>query len=119
MIEFENDRQLTEVTFFKYWHEAYNSEVKIPFELQSHNDLNLFRKGTVTARNTKQWWKSSSATGLKLTTLHFRMANDDPESVLQLSQRPGIVAVHVTIFLSLDLLGTVTILWSSVTLAKT
>ena len=28
--------------------------------------------------------------GLKLTTLHFTMVNDDPERVFQLSERSGI-----------------------------
>ena len=34
---------------------TYISEVKIPYKSHSHKGLNLFRKGTVTVRDTKQW----------------------------------------------------------------
>ena len=83
------------------------SELKIPHKLHSQNDLNLFRIGTGTARNAQQWWKTLSATGVKLTTLRSTMANDEPDS--------GFMAFSVpwwlvgTIKLSPDLFGPVTI----------
>ena len=76
--------------FFKYWHEANIPEVKIAHKLHSHNDLNLFIIGTVTARNTQQ---TLLATGLKLETLCSTMVNDDPDSIfLAFSGPPGIAA---------------------------
>ena len=68
-------------SFFKYWHEANISEVKIAHKLHSHNDLNLFKIGTVTAKNTKQWWKTLFATGLDLVTLHSTQVSNNPDSV--------------------------------------
>ena len=41
------------LAFFKYWSEAFISEVEIPHKLYSHNVHNLFRIGTVTAIQSK------------------------------------------------------------------
>ena len=64
--------------------------MKIPFELQSHNDLNLFRKGTITAIQIKAMAKNFVGNGAQTCDLAFTMANDDSDNIfLAFSQRPG------------------------------
>ena len=63
--------------FFKYWLEAYFSEVKIPYQLHSHNGQNLFTIDIVTARKQSKDGKLCRQRNL---ALRIHVANDNPES---------------------------------------
>ena len=94
--------------------------MKISHKLLSQNGLNLLRIGTVTARNTKQWWKTLSAAGLELATLHSTLANNNPDSIFPAFSQPlDKVAALVRSPWVQNCMVRSPFIWSGVTLTKT
>ena len=71
-------------SFFKYWLEAYISEIKIPYKLHSndgHKTHNLLENRHSYSKNSRQWWKTLLVTGLELTALRSTVADDNSDSI--------------------------------------
>ena len=96
--------------FFKYWHEAFISEVKIPYKLHSHWSQPVQNRHSYS--DSKQWQKNFVGDRARTYDLAF---HDGQRWFWQ--HFSGLFSTLVkllfgTIILSTDLLGPVAIIWS-------